>query len=317
MQIQTVPYEGWPQNVALSNQHAQLIITLDVGPRILSYRTPHSHNVLKNYPEQMGDSGESEWMIRGGHRLWSAPEGAASYALDNSPVSHELLPNGIRLENAPVAPWGLRKILTVTLAEDSSEVTVHHKAVNESDKPVEISTWGLSVMAPGGLEIIPLPPLGEHPGDILPLLERGASLDGFLPKRLIVPWPYTDMTDPRFRFGSEFITLRQTHDGGPTKLGLAHREKWVAYLNGETLFVKKFDYEEGAAYTDFGCNFETFSNEEMLEIETLSPLRVLQPGEAVEHTEKWYLLGDAPQPPSLHEEDLGEWITPLLKKLGV
>lgn len=304
MQIQKVSYEGWPNNAALSNSHVELIVTLDVGPRIISFRAPHSHNVFKNYPEQMGKSGESEWMIRGGHRLWIAPEADVSYALDNSPVSHEMLPNGIRLETAPAAPYNLRKLLTVTLAEDSSEVTLRHQIINESDKPVEISSWALSVMAPGGLEIIPLPPLGEHPRDLLP-------------NRLIVPWAYTDLTDPRLRFGSEFITLRQTEDGGPIKLGLAHKEKWVAYLNGETLFVKKFDYVEGSAYTDFGCNFETYSNEEMLEIETLSPLRKLQPGESIEHTEKWYLLGDAPQPPSLQEQDLGAWIQPLLGKLGV
>ena len=304
MQIQKSPYQGWPNNALLSNSHVELVVTLDVGPRIISYRTPRGHNVLKNYAGQLGGSGESEWMIRGGHRLWIAPEADVSYALDNSPVAHEILPNGIRVENAPVAPWGLKKVLTVTLAEDSSEVTLHHRVINESGKPVEISSWGLSVMAPGGLEIIPQPPLGEHPRDLLP-------------NRLIVPWAYTDMTDPRWRFGSEFITLRQTADAGPTKLGLSHKEKWVAYLNGETLFVKTFDYVEGATYTDLGCNFETFSNEEMLEIETLSPLRNLQPGEAVEHTEKWYLLGDAPQPPSLQEQDLGAWIEPLLSKLGV
>ena len=304
MQIQNTPYAGWPQNAFLSNGQVELVVTLDVGPRIISCRTPHGANVFKNYTAQMGGSGESEWMIRGGHRLWIAPEGDVSYAPDNAPVSHEMLANGIRMETAPVAPWGLRKVLTVTLAADSSEVTVHHRVVNESGKPVEVSSWGLSVMAPGGLEIIPHPELGEHPRDLLP-------------NRLIVPWAYTDMTDPRLRFGSAFITLRQTHDGGPIKLGLAHKEKWVAYLNGETLFVKTFAYEEGARYTDLGCNFETFSNEEMLEIETLSPLRTLQPGEAVEHTEKWYLLGDAPQPPSLQEQDLREWITPLLEKLGV
>jgi len=304
MQIQKVPYEGWPNNASISNEHAELIVTLDVGPRIISYKTPHSHNVFKNYPEQLGKSGESEWMIRGGHRLWIAPEGDVSYSADNSPVTHEFLPNGIRLDTAPAAPWNLRKILTVTLAEDSTEVTVHHRVVNESDKPIEIASWGLSVMAPGGQEIIPLPPLGEHPRDLLP-------------NRLMVVWPYVDMTDPRWRFGSEFITLRQTADGGPTKLGLAHKEKWVAYLNGETLFVKSFDYEEGATYTDFGCNFETFSNTEMLEMESLSPLRTLQPGQAVEHTEKWCLLGNTPQPPSLQEQDLGAWITPLLEKLGV
>ena len=304
MQIQNVSFEGWPRNAALSNSHVELIVTLDVGPRIISYKTPRTHNVLKNYAAQMGGSGEPEWMMRGGHRLWIAPETDGTYAPDNAPVGHEMLPNGVRLENAPVAPWGLRKVLTVTLAEDSSEVTVHHRVVNESGQPVEISSWGLSVMAPGGLEIIPLPELGEHPRDLLP-------------NRLLVPWPYTDMTDPRWRFGSAFITLRQTHDGGPTKLGLAHKEKWVAYLNGETLFVKEFAHVEGASYPDFGCNFETYSNEEMLEIETLSPLRTLTPGEAVEHTEKWYLLGDPPQPPSLHEQDLSDWIAPLLEKLGV
>ena len=304
MQIQKIPHAGWPNNAVLSNEHVELIITLDVGPRIVSYRTPRSHNVFKNYTEQMGGSGESEWMIRGGHRLWIAPEADMTYAPDNKPVSHEMLPNGIRMETAPVAPWGLRKILTITLAENSSEVTAHHWVINESDKPAEISSWGLSVMAPGGLEIIPHPPLGEHPRDLLP-------------NRLMVLWPYTDMTDPRLRFGSEFITLRQTADGSPIKLGIAHKEKWVAYLNGETLFIKTFDYVEGAAYTDLGCNFETFSNADMLEIETLSPLRTLQPGEAVEHTEKWYLLGDVPQPPSLHEQDIREWIAPLLEKLGV
>ena len=305
MQIQNVSYEGWPQNACLSNHHVQLIISLDVGPRVLSYKTPHGQNVFKNYPEQLGKSGESEWMIRGGHRLWVAPEDAAiSYELDNGPVVHELLPNGIRLENPASARFGLHKILTVTLAEDSSEVTLHHRVINEGGKPVEISSWGLSVMAPGGLEIIPLPPLGEHPRDLLP-------------NGLMVTWPYTDMTDPRWRFGSEFITLRQTKDGGPTKLGLAHKEKWIAYLNGESLFIKTIDHIAGAAYTDFGCNFETFSNAEMLEIESLSPLRTLQPGQSVEHTEKWYLQGDTPQPHSLQDQDLGEWIAPLLTQLGV
>ncbi len=313
MQIQKIPFEGWQNNLLLRNDHVELIVTLDVGPRLLSYRSVNgggghgshsSPNVLKTFPAQLGSNGEPDWQIRGGHRLWVAPEGEVSYALDNSPVRHEQTANGVRLENDPVAPWGLRKILTLSLAEDSSGVTLRHQVVNESDRPVEIATWGLTVMAPGGLEIIPVPPLGEHPRDLLP-------------KRLIVPWPYTDLTDPRLRLGWKFITLRQTSDRPSTKLGLAHREKWVAYLNKDTLFVKSFDYEEGAAYPDLGCNFETYTNEEMLEIESLGALRTLQPGEAAEHTERWALLGDAPQPPSLQEQDLAAWIEPLLANLPI
>lgn len=306
MIIQKLPFSGWENNLFISNGQIELVVTLDVGPRVLSYRTLNGKNVFKIYEDHAGGSGETEWMNRGGHRLWTAPEPdrQEDYELDNGPVKHTLLPNGVCVENDPQAPSHVRKYLTVTLGEDSSEVTVHHRVVNEGTQPIELATWGLSVMAPGGLEIIPQPPLGEHPRDLLP-------------NRTLVLWPYTDMTDPRYRFGWSFITLRQTKDGAPTKLGLAHKSKWVAYLNQETLFIKTFAYEAGETYPDGGCNFETFSDRDMLEVETLSPLRNLQPGESVEHTEKWYLFSNVVQPVSLHEEDIATWVEPFLTQIGL
>ncbi|HQQ00974.1 MAG TPA: hypothetical protein PLY86_21170, partial [bacterium] len=44
------------------------------------------------------------------------------------------------------------------------------------------------------------------------------------------------------------------------------------------------------AYPDMGCSLETFTNNEMLEFETLSPLWRILPGETVEHVEQWRLL---------------------------
>lgn len=306
MHIKQLNHGGWENNLQLANDHVELIISLDVGPRILSYKRPHGENVLKNYSEQFGGSGESEWKIRGGHRLWIAPEDETlTYVPDNVPVIHDLNePNAVRLENSPVPPWGLKKEMAITLAADSSEVTILHKATNLGDKPMKMATWGLTVMAPGGLEIIPLPPLGEHPRDLLPV-------------RRIVPWPYTDMSDPRYRFGWKFITLRQTADGTPTKLGLAHREKWVAYSMRNELFIKAFDYIDGEEYPDLGCNFETFTNHEMIEIEALSPLKEVAPGDSVSHTEKWYLFGEKTQPNSLREQDLAEWLEPMLSSANL
>lgn len=295
MQIIQTTFGGWPNALILRNEQVELVITLDVGPRILSYRTLEGENVLKVYESQSGGQGEAAWQIRGGHRLWIAPEGDQCYAPDNTPVRHEPVENGVRLHSDPVTPWGIRKELTVTLAPDSSEVTLHHRLVNESASPVDIASWGLTVLAPGGLELIPVPPLGEHPRDLLPA-------------RVIVPWPYTDMTDPRYRFGRDFITLRQTADAPSTKIGLAHKERWVGYLLGDTFFAKAFDYEEGATYTDLGCNFETYTDAEMIEIESLSPLHHLQPGDAVAHTETWNLFGSLPQPSSLKEDDLARWV---------
>jgi len=306
MEIKKTAHAGWQNNLQLINDKVEIIISLDVGPRIISYKTHESPNVLKNYAEQMGGCGESEWKIRGGHRLWIAPEHQIlSYLPDNEPIAHELLPpGGVKLVNESVDPWKIRKELTVSLVENSSEVTLEHRAINEGSEPVEIATWGLTVMEPGGLEIIPLPPLGEHPRDLLP-------------NRNLIIWPYTDMSDPRWRFGSQLITLRQTGDGLPTKLGLLHKEKWIAYLVNGSLFVKTIEFIEGETYPDGGCNFETFSNQEMLEVEALSPLRKLAPGESVSHRERWYLLGNVGQPHSLKENEQMEWLKPLLKSIGI
>lgn len=307
MAISKINHSGWENNLLLANDHAELVITLDVGPRILSYKAVGgSDNVFKNYDAQLGGSGESEWQIRGGHRLWVAPENEKlSYVPDNEPVAHEILgDHSVRLTNRGVAPWHIKKELTVTLDADSSKVTVHHKLTNESDQPAEIASWGLTVMAPGGLEIIPLPPLGQHPRDLLP-------------NRAMIAWPYTDLGDVRWHFDRRFITLLQTSDGLPTKFGLAHTEKWIAYLLSNALFIKTFDYANGERYPDLGCNFETFTNNEMLEIESLSPLRNLANGQSVEHTEHWYLFGGATEPHSLKQRELAEWLTPLLAQIDL
>jgi len=305
MHINKVHYEGWENNLQITNGKVELVITLDVGPRVLSYKTMEGENVFKNYDDQLGKSGESEWMIRGGHRLWVAPEDEKlSYLPDNVPVQHDIAGNGAHLVTPGIAPWGVKKELTVSVDETGSGVTLLHRATNDGKNPIEIASWGLSVMAPGGLEIVPLPPLGEHPRDLLP-------------NRQMIAWPYTDFTDPRLRFGWRFITLRQTADGGPTKLGLAHKEKWIGYLLRNTLFIKQFDYEQGATYPDLGCNFETFTNSEMLEIESLSPIKLLAPGESVAHTERWHLFDVSRQPDSLKENDLAGWLEPLLQSAGL
>jgi hypothetical protein len=52
--------------------------------------------------------------------------------------------------------------------------------------------------------------------------------------------------------------------------------------------VKRYEAVAGpAAYPDFGCTFETFTNADILELETLGPLTTLAPGESVSHTERW------------------------------
>jgi len=89
------------------------------------------------------------------------------------------------------------------------------------------------------------------------------------------------------------------------------------YYNNGSLFVKTIAFEDGATYPDMGCNFETFTNEEMLEVEALGPLVELAPGASTKHTEQWHLFEGVGQPPLHEEEAIAAWIAPWLQRTGL
>src|SRR5437763_16779148 len=100
-------------------------------------------------------------------------------------------------------------MLTIAVYSTSSRVTVKHCPENFGDTPLQIATWGLSVMAAGRVEIIPLPPRGGHRRDLLP--NRPGTL-----------WPSTDISEADYRSGRRFITVPPS-DAGPTEFGVRPR----------------------------------------------------------------------------------------------
>jgi len=306
MNVETIEYYGWQNNLRIFNNEVEVIVTLEVGPRVLGYRhLPSGENVFAHFPKQLGKVDETEWCIRGGHRLWLAPEHPElSYHLDNQAVSWRRndTTGEVLIDSVLESPHRIRKTLGLLLADNGSRVTARHLVTNEGSSPITVATWALSVMQPGGLEIIPQPALGEHPRDLLP--NRGMVL-----------WPYTDLSDPRLTFGQKFWMLRQAEDYLPTKLGLAHREKWIGYVLNDSLYLKTFDHVAGANYPDGGCNFETFTNTEMLEIESLGPLVTLEPGQSTEHFEKWHVFPLTEQTQIESEESLAQWLAPFLDQI--
>lgn len=287
-----VPYRGWANNLRLANDSCELIITLDVGPRVIAYRHHGGFNVLKNYDSMMGGTGEAEWQIRGGHRFWLAPEDLTrTYFADNRPVTWKEV-NGSAVITAPVEePYGVQKVMTLKLHDSGTKVDVTLTVTNVAKQPTTLAPWGPTVMAPGGVEIIPLPAKAPHPGHP----SNAKHPDDYGPNQELILWPYFDFTDTRWTFGSRYLFLRQDVNKGPTKIGLAHREGWVAYLNSHTLFVKRFDYRPGAIYPDRGTRYQTFSNEDMLEMETVGELVTLAPGASASLTEQWELFKDVPE----------------------
>ena len=276
--IDVVAFQGWSRNLRLTNGEVELLLTLEVGPRILSYTRAGSFNPLNIYADQAGQTGEANWRNRGGHRLWIAPESlTTTYHPDNAPVAWEQLgPRQVRLRPGPETAIGWQKEMDVTLAAHGSAVTIVHRVRRLGTTPAELALWALTVMAAGGVALMPQPELGEHPRDLLP-------------NRKLIVWPYTDLSDPRWLLGRRFFRLRQDAKRGPTKIGLADTLGWCAYVVGGVCFIKRYGWDPTATFPDGGCNCETFTNSRMLEVESLGPLTTLAPGAAVEHVEHWEL----------------------------
>ncbi len=303
--MNTIAYGGWEHCIRLSNGLIELIVTADVGPRVIRCGFVGGPNLFAEIAEDMGQTGGRAWRGFGGHRLWHAPEASPrTYQPDNTPITAIEQPGGLRLAQPTEGATGIQKEIDLALARDQAAVTVTHRLRNHNLWAVELAAWGITMMAPGGVGILPLPP--RHPHD----------LDHLQPVSALALWSYTDPADPRWTWGSRFVLLR--HDASapePQKAGLYTPEGWAAYALGGLLFVKQFDVRPGAAYPDRGCNAELFTNRLLLEVESLGPLTRLEPGQSLEHVERWTLLRDVPVPAG--DEDVARDILPRLAPLGI
>jgi hypothetical protein len=285
--IQEISYGGWSRNLRLQGPTTELVITLDVGARIIRYAFHQDKNVFAEFPEQMGGTGEMEWKIRGGHRLWTAPEADHSYDLDNGPVTWKQLgESAVEIVQPASAPFGFQKTMRIEMLEHEL-VRVTHLLTNTGGKALDVTPWVLSVMAPGGVALIPQPRLDLHPTEF-PEGRETNPID-FLPNRELVLWPFTDLTDGRYSYSEHFLRLAYLPERPATKLGLKLPTGWVAYQNGDVVFSKHFSYDPAQTYPDRGCNFEIFTNHRIMELESLSPLLPLEPGATRTHIEHWTL----------------------------
>jgi hypothetical protein len=290
-----IPSHGWKRNLVLRNAGLELFITLDVGPRIIRFAAEGGPNVFKEFPDHLGKADESVWRARGGHRFWTAPEGYHSYALDNSgPLDFGVHSDEEVEVIQPVdAKYGFQKTMRVAL-DEKGVVTIRHTLRNPTDQPLPYYPWALTVMDAGGVAVIPRPPLGKHPAELLPPDTLAANPNDYLPSSNLVMWGYTNLADPRYTFGPEFWYVRQDPQAAnATKFGLYHTAGWVGYQVHGYLFIKSAALTPGAVYPDNNANFELYTDRNILELETLAPLTPVPPKSEVVHYETWLLLKES------------------------
>ena len=275
------------QCVRMSNGTVDVWLATEVGPRIVRYGFVGGDNLLAWGLTDVVQTDLGTWRPMGGHRLWLAPEHMPrSYSPDNDPVDVQVSGGTVTLTQ-PVEPkTGIQKVLTVTLADTGTAVTVGHRLVNKSLWDVEVSPWALTIMNTGGTVLLPQEPYASHD-------------DALLPARAMTLWAYTDLSDPRWQIGPRFLRLRtDAARAGSQKVGIANTRGWAAYHRNRDLFVKRYAWDHTARYPDFGVNTEAYTAGAFIELETLGALVSLAPGASAAHEERWYLFKDVEQPAS-------------------
>lgn len=274
IKIEEMNYSNFGKCVRISNDKIELIVTIDIGPRIIRAGFVGKQNFMfedteRKYEQEVGDT---YFYNYGGHRLWVSPEiYPDTYLPDNAPVDYSVNGNKVTF-TPPQKSNGIALKMDVTLDENECKADIRHYVTNNSREARKIAPWAITMMANGGYEVIPM----------------NDNDTGYLANRNLVLWPYTKIDDPRFKLRDDYIVIDQEKPvDGAFKIGLAQNKGWAVYIKGNETFMKRYTYYDYAEYPDYVSSFETYSCPDFIEMETIGTYRTLENGDTVTHDEVW------------------------------
>ncbi|MCB2180352.1 hypothetical protein KQH54_04580 [bacterium] len=275
LKMSEVAFGGY-ECVKLENGQLELWMTQGVGPRILGLAFQGGENIFAELPgEVISFPGVGDYSLRGGHRLWCAPEKPeTTYLPDDKRVTIKSLDDTLHIIQPEDERIGVQKTLSITLDPDEPKVIVNHSLTNTGQDTIELAPWAITQLRLGGVAI-------------LPQFQGNVDAHGLLPNRQLNLWPYAKMQSPHVEWGDEYIFVHANFTEGFFKVGFPNSRGWMGYVIADTLFVKKAQYFPGAAYYDLGSSSECYCNCQFLELETLGPKVMLDPGQSVHHREDW------------------------------
>jgi hypothetical protein len=262
--------------LVLSAGDLSVSVSVDVGPRVIAFNGRDGSSPFAVLPDLSIDCpGVGPFHLRGGHRLWHAPEIAAStYLPDDVPVTVTVAADSATFEVLE-GPTALRKSMVVSFGD--GDVRIAHTIGNEGAVTASLAPWAITMLAVGGEAWMP---------------QSQAPIDpqGLQANRSIVLWPYSRLDDRRLAIADGLLRLRAVADApNAVKVGTQADPGWLAYLLGSQLFVKRAQHQWGADYADLGASAQCYSGGRFIELETLGPLVSLAPGAATTHHETWSL----------------------------
>ena len=150
MNYSEIDFKDYGNCLKIDNGLIEAIITLDVGPRIISFSFIGGKNIMSSNRAafgRMNDKTYEDYYFKGahfenlgGHRLWVSPESyPETYYPDSySRVEYEIKDNTVIVKQKPQTQNGVKLWLEITIG-NCNEMEVKHFAKNISDDEKEFS----------------------------------------------------------------------------------------------------------------------------------------------------------------------------------
>ena len=305
VQYKEISYLNYGMALSIQNENMELIVTTDVGPRILFFGEAGGKNLLfndiqrenrNNSPLLQSVFGDGTiYYFYGGHRVWASPEhDPNSMCPDNEPAEVIFGEQSVMVRAKPQPVTGFQLSMEIAPVEGGFKITSGVKNLSEETKTV--AAWGITQLAPGGHMIIP----------------QVTDNTGLLPNRTISVWAYTDLQDERVHFGKKYIIARQDPEiKQPLKFGINNEAGYLVYVNDGQVFIKTFDWENGKIYPDNNVNCECYMDGALIEGECLTYKKLLKTGEFSQVSEVWRLKKTDAQPDFANEASVEMFLSQL------
>ena len=263
-------------SMQLKNGSLSVWMTLDFGPRVIALIPEGGANLFAELPDaQIECPGSGMYSLRGGHRLWYAPEyPPRTYLPDDYHLESKEVENGFKVTQQPEHGSSLRKSITVSLPDEGPQVVVDHEILNLGISPQQLAPWVISMMRPGGTAILPQQ------------IEFDEEF-GCQPNRTINLWPYTPVNSPHITLRDRYLYVRADMKEDKLKIGAPNPRGWIGYAIDNKFFVKFASYDPQAFYYDRQSSSQFYCDPGALEMETLGARVTLEPGQSVKHREAW------------------------------
>ncbi|MFM1769404.1 MAG: hypothetical protein RJA22_1933 [Verrucomicrobiota bacterium] len=273
-------HHGWPDALVMRGGGTEVVVVPAIG-RIMQFRLegepgPFWENRALDGQRHPGTV--TKWINFGGDKTWPAPEAEwpkpgggwlPPAAFDSVPVEATVEGQQLIL-TSPVDPaYGIRVVRRLQLGPGTGRLTVHTRYEKISGAPSRVGVWIITQLNDPVLLAAPVP---ERPP--AGFTNAFHLLSGAVPPSL--------RTAPADNAGQQLLTLHR-NPRASHKIGMAGDT--LVWVGQRHVLAIRQPVSPSAPYPDLGSSAEIYTNPDPLpyiELEMLSPLKELKPGDTHE-----------------------------------